>query len=329
MIVIMSEESDLMTNHVINWLSHFQVPFVRINKSTSINLEKFEIDASKVHFSLIIHNPDTPPIQIDSTEIKAFWHRRGELHITYPFIEAVKNVEDKKIAQRLNFYLGLEGRRIKEVILSQLVRYPSIGNYHNSEVNKIDNLIVAQEVGFDIPQTLITNQKEWLQEFIEKTPAITKAMFIGALPLEGISFGAGTHSIYKENIEALAKNSFPSFVQEQLDKAYELRIFYLHGNCYASAIFSQNDAQTSVDFRNYNKQKPNRTPPYKLPKTVEDKIQAFMKKTNQNSGSIDLVVTKDKRYVFLEVNPIGQFAQVSYPCNYYLDKKVAEYLAHA
>jgi D-alanine-D-alanine ligase-like ATP-grasp enzyme len=50
-----------------------------------------------------------------------------------------------------------------------------------------------------------------------------------------------------------------------------------------------------------------------------------MDKTNMKSGSIDILVGKDKRYYFLEVNPIGQFYQVSYPCNFYLEKRIAKY----
>ena len=46
-----------------------------------------------------------------------------------------------------------------------------------------------------------------------------------------------------------------------------------------------------------------------------------------NSGSIDLVYTKDEDYYFLEVNPVGQFAMVSEPCNYYLEKIVAQKLS--
>ncbi|HEY0036114.1 MAG TPA: hypothetical protein VGB66_05465, partial [Longimicrobium sp.] len=44
------------------------------------------------------------------------------------------------------------------------------------------------------------------------------------------------------------------------------------------------------------------------------------------TGSIDLIRTRDGRHVFLEVNPAGQFGMVSHPCNYGLEKKVAEYL---
>jgi hypothetical protein len=37
-------------------------------------------------------------------------------------------------------------------------------------------------------------------------------------------------------------------------------------------------------------------------------------------------MTKKGEYVFLEVNPIGQFGMVSAPCNYNLEKKIAQYL---
>jgi hypothetical protein len=44
------------------------------------------------------------------------------------------------------------------------------------------------------------------------------------------------------------------------------------------------------------------------------------------SGSLDVVLTTQYEYVFLEVNPIGQFEQVSVPCNYNLFKTIAEIL---
>lgn len=44
------------------------------------------------------------------------------------------------------------------------------------------------------------------------------------------------------------------------------------------------------------------------------------------TGSIDIVVDKLDVYYFLEVNPIGQFKQVSSPCNYNLEEKIAKFL---
>ena len=82
------------------------------------------------------------------------------------------------------------------------------------------------------------------------------------------------------------------------------------------AIFSQADKQTSIDFRNYNYEKPTRRVPYKLPKKFEDKLREFMKLAYLNTGSIDIIRNEKNEYVFLEVNPVGQFGMVSKPCNY-------------
>ena len=54
----------------------------------------------------------------------------------------------------------------------------------------------------------------------------------------------------------------------------------------------------------------------------------LMKDLELNTGSIDFIKTKQGRFVFLEVNPVGQYGMTSYPCNYHLDKKIAEYLIH-
>jgi len=52
-----------------------------------------------------------------------------------------------------------------------------------------------------------------------------------------------------------------------------------------------------------------------------------MKKINLDNGSIDIIVDNNGKYYFLEINPVGQFGMVSIPCNYYLEKKIANYLA--
>jgi D-alanine-D-alanine ligase-like ATP-grasp enzyme len=52
-----------------------------------------------------------------------------------------------------------------------------------------------------------------------------------------------------------------------------------------------------------------------------------MKDLDLESGSIDMVFTQDGEFVFLEVNPIGQFGMTSYPCNYFLEKIIAKRIA--
>jgi glutathione synthase/RimK-type ligase-like ATP-grasp enzyme len=109
-------------------------------------------------------------------------------------------------------------------------------------------------------------------------------------------------------------------------KAYEIRTFYLDGTCYSMAIFSQADPQTRVDFRRYNLDHPNRTVPYRLPETIEARIRETMDALGLVTGSLDLIRRPDGGFVFLEVNPVGQFGMVSGPCHYQLERRIAEFL---
>ena len=95
---------------------------------------------------------------------------------------------------------------------------------------------------------------------------------------------------------------------------------------FSMAIFSQSNSKTKIDFREYDNEIPNRCVPYILPKYIEKLLLKFSKKVGLNSGSFDLIKTVDDNYVFLEVNPAGQFGMVSYPCNYFLEEKIANHL---
>ncbi len=46
-----------------------------------------------------------------------------------------------------------------------------------------------------------------------------------------------------------------------------------------------------------------------------------------NCGSIDMICSPNGEYVFLEVNPVGQYQWLERNCNYFISKHVAEVLA--
>ncbi len=48
-----------------------------------------------------------------------------------------------------------------------------------------------------------------------------------------------------------------------------------------------------------------------------------MQDLNLNCGSVDLIKDKDGNYIFLEVNPNGQYGMVDAPCNFNLNEKIA------
>ena len=128
------------------------------------------------------------------------------------------------------------------------------------------------------------------------------------------------------DIDNIPSDFFPTLFQNEIEKAFEIRVFYLAGTCYSMAIFSQSNAKTTVDYRNYDFTKPNRNIPYKLPKEIECRIVDFMGYMNLDTGSLDFIYTTTGEHIFLEVNPVGQYGIVSRTCNYRLDKKLALHL---
>ena len=63
--------------------------------------------------------------------------------------------------------------------------------------------------------------------------------------------------------------------------------------------------------------------PIDIPTEIIRKLKLLMKELYLESGSIDMIVTPDDEYVFLEVNPVGQYDYVGKRCNYQLDKEIA------
>lgn len=323
MILIVSEEMDLTTNEVIDWLRYYKQDYIRVNKEDTVVIEKISIANGKVSaIQLHVTNRD---LRIDLTTISAYWYRKGNLNFRYKLPQNI----DAELKESLRDLLYREKYKMMEFIHLYLKTVNGIGCIYDDARNKLDHLLEASKLGLLVPDTLITSNKDSVIEFEGNNEAIvTKAIS------EGLSFFTDNLKIFGytsliEEKSKLPESFFPTLFQKKIEKQYDLRIFYLDGTCYSSAVVSQNDQETEIDFRRYNLEKSNRIIPFQLPKDIEAKLDKLMVNLNYKSGSIDLVYTKEKEFVFLEINPVGQFAQVSEPCNYYLEDHVAQYLIHA
>ena len=238
---------------------------------------------------------------------------------------------DKIINENTPTRLNLENEwdKFKDFLHFYCESKNSLGSYRKEIFqNKLTTLFLAQQMGLKIPPTLVTTQKNNLRAFVqENEECITKAISNMFKIDKANSFQSiGTQLVTKAMIDKLDDTFFPTLIQKKIEKVFELRIFYLKGLFYPMAIFSQTDEQTQLDYRNYNRTKPNRNIPFVLPNDIEVKLQNLMDKLDLNTGSIDMMVTPEGEYYFLEVNPTGQFGWVSEDCNYYLEEKIAHCL---
>jgi ATP-GRASP peptide maturase of grasp-with-spasm system len=312
-ILILKDEEDQTSNFVIDWLTSKGHKYISLSNRV---LGLADLMLSNANADVLLQNED---YQFRFSEIISYWHRRGDLVI------ADGGIKVGWLLEKTN-YLLQEQKTLTETLRLLLYTKHGLGQLGFNETNKLYNLYLASQMRLAIPITSSSNYKKVLEKTLRQGRFCTKAIRQGWYSDGSVSYNGPTKLVIQDDINKLDDITWPSLLQEYQDKRYELRIFYLDGDFYTSAIFSQNDEQTKVDFRNYNNARPNRTPPYKLPQHIEGKLHRLMQKLTIKCGSIDMVVNTKNEFVFLEVNPFGQFQQVSFPCNYYLELKVAEYL---
>lgn len=318
-LIISTHLGEFTTDLVIDWLDFKKINYKRIN-GVDLVKENIKIDFNGIEIS-------TKDEIINLSDINTFWYRRL-LPYNYFLSEYGKLTTNTILNIELIRNIQNEFNRIKDFISVFYREKNWLSQIGNSTLNKIEVLYNAKQLGLMIPDSIITTSKNEIIKFRKKhfsiiVKSISEAL---SLPIDNEFYIGYTYDITNSDIDNLPENFYPSLVQENINKDYELRIFYLSGSFYSMAIFSQNDEQTKTDFRVYNMEKPNRNVPFILPKNIEVKLDLLMKKMNLNCGSIDMIKSVNGDYVFLEINPVGQFGMVSKPCNYFLEERVACFL---
>ena len=252
---------------------------------------------------------------------KESWMRRGMLSI---FLNQDLNKFPNSVKQHLKGEVDF----LRDYIYDYTTKLGSFSKEINN--NRLYNTLLAKEFGLKIPSTLVADKKSNLLDFFDQTDTIiVKPIHNGHLNFtdDKMRYNClGTRVVSKKDLGDLDEYFLPSLFQEYITKNIEIRSFYLKGEFYSMAIFSQLDSQTELDYRNYNLEKPNRTVPYKLPESIILKLKKLMAELNLDTGSIDMILDRKNEYVFLEVNPTGQFGWLSKSCNYYIEKEVAKHM---
>jgi ATP-GRASP peptide maturase of grasp-with-spasm system len=320
MILILSEPNDRTTHLVVDWLLAWNIPYKIINQGSISNKIKVEITSNGLNYYL-----NNEEVVINLSEITSFWYRRGNFMLELPHF-------------RSNYYANIlqnlerEWFSLRDFLHAVIPNSKSLGSFlATNSKNKLYDLHLAQLSGFSIPNTFVLNQKSDLVDLINTGKSIISKSIIRDLIVndnfkcEFSTFGPSV--IDNNTLDHLEETFFPSLFQERVEKDIEIRTFVMKGKLFSMAIFSQLDEQTTLDFRAYNWFIPNRMVPFLLPNIIEKKIFKFMKKAKLDTGSIDIILDKKGKYVFLEINPVGQFNFVSYNCNYNLEKEIAEFLS--
>ena len=318
MVNIISQYAETSTDTVLDYLKWLGSDFKRINEEDTIKGVSIEIGDDSEN---VVINYDLER-KVHLHEFQNAWYRKGDYSMALPAKRKEINNDfvEKFLMDEWGFIKNFLHKSSK-----------SLGGFSfEIENNKLLNLKYAKQAGLNIPTTLVTTNKSELVTFIQKhKKVITKPIHnahVGYKYEGNHIVSKGTQTIEMGHLEGLEAIFCPLLAQEYTEKEIELRVFFLGNVLYTMAIFSQLDEKTKLDYRNYNAEKPNRNVPYQFSQKEEKCIIEFIKLSSLNTGSIDLILTKEGKIVFLEVNPTGQFGWVSETCNYYIEEAIARYL---
>jgi hypothetical protein len=177
--------------------------------------------------------------------------------------------------------------------------------------NKLHQLAVAGWVGFTVPQTLVTNSPERFLEFYQacRGQVVSKNSTRLKIRRENELCISFTHSVQRRNTTDYRSIRYaPVTFQEEVRKKLELRVTVVGTKVFSAAIQSQQSRLLKHDWRHYHDFGESKYySAYALPAKIEQMCVELLGALGICFGAIDLIVTPEDDYVFLEVNPNGQW----------------------
>lgn len=258
-------------------------------------------------------------------DVKSVWAHRCD--IKTPNYYSLVSEEEKEYA------LGHDITQ-KDSIRYLLHKKKCLGRFGKLNFNKLIFLNACRQLNISIPDTLVTREKSELDQFfstqingiIVKSIAVNFLFCVSKNEKERTWLHGITSVIDSEKYKAIPDEFDLSLFQEKLDKKYELRVLFVAGVCFPQIIFSQKHQFSEIDYRQGLDDKNMRQCGIELPPKIVNQINQLMNFLDLNIGCIDIVVTKDDKYVFLEVNPSGIFTDMMDNCNYDMHYEIAKYL---
>ncbi len=316
MILILSEQRDVSTDKVCEWLDFYNTPYLRLDEEWSTNIiQKINITNQQIDVFFEYNNQ-----LYNIIDFKIIWCRRGFFNIIPPPPSAYLNkkipIEAKKL---FHHQLSEERHSLFDFIGEFIVTKNHINDMRKYNSNKLIVLQQAIKIGLKIPETVICKKAE---DITLTNRIITKTIKdVFRRKNEKYLFDLCVRSMQREAI----KNDdefYYSLFQHQINREIEIRSFVFQKNIFSMAIFPIDKNITDIrDGDAFS----TRMVPFNLPIQIITKLKKLLKNIGLESASIDLIYDGND-FVFLELNPAGQFDYVSVRCNYYIERTIANNL---
>ena len=312
-VLIVTNDHDEHADAVIVELDRRDVPVFRFHPedfphSCSVSIE---IHDGCIHGEL--RNSDR---RVAFDDICAAWYRRSR----NLYMGAVTRTSEK-----LDDYVKAQSTATVVALCAGLetlwVSHPF--NLRRGEVKALQ-LAEASRAGLRVPQTLVSNDPARATTFVaalgDAECAIKPLIAIGVTDEQGYRLPLTTTLPRGHSLESMALA--PTMLQPYVDKAFELRCVVIGDKIFCAKLDSQADEKSRIDWRGGDPEHEIFT----LPREVEASIHRLMAGFELNFASLDMIVTPDGEFVFLELNPNGQWLWLEHELGFPLVACMADLL---
>lgn len=176
--------------------------------------------------------------------------------------------------------------------------------------NKIYQLMLAKDLGFKVPDTLVSNEPAAIKDFFSNGQVIGK-------PLRNAVVKGGvrdrvlftTRVSIDEDTDEISIRACPIILQREIRKKFDVRVTVVGEQVFAATIDSQSCPATEVDWRRMSEAGLEHEI-YQLPKVIADRCIELTRKLGLRFGAIDFVLDAEDQLWFLEINPNGQWGWI-------------------
>jgi len=314
-VLLITNKSDVTTDFIVLKLKSANVSFYRFNTEEVGNTVFVTLDFQTQRFFLVdsVQNQ-----RFDLLEFTAVYYRRPEVEL---HSKGLSSAEEHFIKSEILY--ALEG--IYRVL--QNARWlNNVYDIRNAE-NKLYQIQLASSLGFKLPNSIISNCRSELLNFFETnlSDCIIKPIKSGLVHLdneeEGVVF---TSKIDVSDLIQEKITSCPAYVQKLVSKKGDVRVTVVDNQIFAAFIYSQENEETKIDWR--RGELPLRHVSISLPDEIQNKCASLLAKLNLNFGAIDFIVDDEGNFIFLEINPNGQWAWIERQLRYPISDTIVNFL---
>lgn len=298
-ILVLTKAFDPHVDPVAEELRRRNVPMIRLNPADfprHIQLAA-QISSSSAGWQgpLILQNQAH-----DLADIRSIWYRRPTPYVA-----------PREYLPPVRAFLALENLRGFFGVLQGPFWVSPRGAIQAAEF-KPAQLEAARALGFQVPRTLITNDPTAVLAFFDACGGaiISKAVARGVVDPEGHYLKEQprfmhTSQVAREDLNDLeGVRACAHLFQQKIRKAMDLRVTVIGQQVFAVGIRAHTD-EAALDWRRgygsltYSIEE--------FPRELEQKMLQLVRGFGLQYSSADFILTPDGEYIFVELNPNGQF----------------------